>query len=215
MDNKSLQTNISTGYVELDQAIGQFKTGELIMLAGRPRMGKTSLLLKIGANAAVQHKVLFLSIEHSRASLMKYDDVTFEMDIDDTLNPTVAHIANLVKENKYQLVIIDYLQLFGNEIPFGVSQLKKMATEMNICIVVCAQLSAILEQRPINERRPIFNDLSSTFNHRVDFNLFDKILFLYKEKYYALPSDDVNEDMIELISYIIWSDSYTNLQVKA
>jgi hypothetical protein len=44
--------------------------------------------------------------------------VTPEMDIDDAINPTVMDIAYHVKENRYQLVIIDYLQLFGNEMPF-------------------------------------------------------------------------------------------------
>jgi replicative DNA helicase len=206
--------NISTGFSELDLEIGQFKTGELIILAGRPRMGKTTLLLKIGAMAAVQHKVLFLSLEESLSTLLKNYNVTPELDIDDTINPTVMDIANLVKENRYQLVIIDYLQLFGNEMPFTVSQLKQMANDLNICIVVCAQLSAILEKRPINKSIPIFSDLSTTFNHRIDFNLFDKILFLYRESYYALPSDGVNEQMIEVASYTISSDSYKHVLVK-
>jgi replicative DNA helicase len=61
--------NISTGYSELEMEIGQFKTGELVILAGRPMMGKTALLLKTGAKAAEQHKVLYLSLEESLSTL--------------------------------------------------------------------------------------------------------------------------------------------------
>lgn len=46
-------TGIPTGYKKLDEMTSGFQNGDLIVLAARPSMGKTSLALNIAANAAI------------------------------------------------------------------------------------------------------------------------------------------------------------------
>jgi replicative DNA helicase len=62
--------SIATGYVDLDEKLnGGIRPGELIVLAARPKMGKTGLALNIACNAAQAHHVLVLSMEMPRAQL--------------------------------------------------------------------------------------------------------------------------------------------------
>ncbi len=50
-------TGISTGYTEFDKLTAGLQPGELIIIAGRPSMGKTTLALNIAENAAIGLKV--------------------------------------------------------------------------------------------------------------------------------------------------------------
>ena len=50
-------TGLATGYHRLDELTGGFQDSELIILAARPSMGKTSLLLNIAEYVAVANKV--------------------------------------------------------------------------------------------------------------------------------------------------------------
>jgi replicative DNA helicase len=60
-------TGIDTGFRSLNELLGGFQRGELIVLAGRPSMGKTALAVAIGVNAAKnkqqKNSVLFFSLE--------------------------------------------------------------------------------------------------------------------------------------------------------
>lgn len=47
---------IYTGFTELDKLTGGFKRGELILIAGRPAIGKTSFALNIAKNVALRDK---------------------------------------------------------------------------------------------------------------------------------------------------------------
>ena len=59
-------TGVSTGYPPMDNLILGFQPSDLVILAARPSMGKTSLALNFALNAAVDGKsVLFFSIEMS------------------------------------------------------------------------------------------------------------------------------------------------------
>ena len=64
-------TGIPSGLVDLDNLTAGFHPGELIVIAGRPSMGKTALALTIARNAAVdnKHGVGIFSLEMANQEL--------------------------------------------------------------------------------------------------------------------------------------------------
>ncbi|HWJ06000.1 MAG TPA: replicative DNA helicase [Steroidobacteraceae bacterium] len=69
--NQGALTGLSTGYNELDKMTAGLQPGDLIIVAGRPSMGKTTLALNIGENAAIaaNKAVAVFSMEMSREQL--------------------------------------------------------------------------------------------------------------------------------------------------
>lgn len=65
------QPGIPTGFAELDRLLGGLQPSDLLIVAGRPGMGKTSLLLSAIRNAIQQHKkrVAFFSLEMSSVQM--------------------------------------------------------------------------------------------------------------------------------------------------
>lgn len=65
--DKPLQAGIETGYSMLDRVLGGLQPSDLIILAARPGMGKSSLALGIADNAAKRGKnVVIFSLEMSK-----------------------------------------------------------------------------------------------------------------------------------------------------
>ncbi len=69
--NKKLVTGVPTDFTELDKLIAGFQNSDLIILAGRPSMGKTAFALNVAKNAAVNHNipVAIFSLEMSKEQL--------------------------------------------------------------------------------------------------------------------------------------------------
>jgi replicative DNA helicase len=65
--------HVPSGFIGLDDFLGGFQRSDLVVVAGRPSMGKTSLALNIARNAAVEHNacVAMFSLEMSRDSLVE------------------------------------------------------------------------------------------------------------------------------------------------
>jgi len=63
---------VLSNFVGLDEFLGGFQRSDLVIIAGRPSMGKTSLGLSIARNVAVEQKacVAFFSLEMSRESIV-------------------------------------------------------------------------------------------------------------------------------------------------
>lgn len=70
-ERQGLITGTPTGFKDLDDMTAGLHAGDLIIVAGRPAMGKTALALNIARNAAVEHKipVAFFSLEMSKDQL--------------------------------------------------------------------------------------------------------------------------------------------------
>jgi len=70
-DRKELVTGVPTGYTELDKITSGFQPSELIIVAGRPSMGKTAFALGVAEYAAITAKVpvAIFSLEMSARSL--------------------------------------------------------------------------------------------------------------------------------------------------
>lgn len=70
--NKGQLTGLSTGFTRLDEMTAGLQKGDLIVIAGRPSMGKTTFALNIAENAAFgpkKAKVGVFSMEMSREQL--------------------------------------------------------------------------------------------------------------------------------------------------
>jgi len=70
-ENKALVTGVPTGFRDLDQKTSGFQGGDLIIIAGRPGMGKTALALNIARNASENsgEPVAIFSLEMSKEQL--------------------------------------------------------------------------------------------------------------------------------------------------
>jgi len=66
-------TGAPTGFVDLDKLTGGLHPSELVIIAGRPSMGKTALATNIAENVAIDARLptLFVSLEMSRLELVQ------------------------------------------------------------------------------------------------------------------------------------------------
>ena len=64
---------VRTGFADLDRILGGLQKSDLVLLAGRPSMGKTALALGMGVNAALKHgaRVALFSLEMSEGRLVE------------------------------------------------------------------------------------------------------------------------------------------------
>ncbi len=82
------KTGLKTGIRDLDAKMNGMKGGDLIILAGRPGMGKSALGLNIASNVAMQgDPVLFFSLEMSKEQLgqrmlARYSGVPMDKHVD-------------------------------------------------------------------------------------------------------------------------------------
>lgn len=68
--NKGQTVGLDTGFVDLNNATGGLRNGELITIAGRPAMGKSAFALDIAMNVASKgNTVLYFSLEMSKEQL--------------------------------------------------------------------------------------------------------------------------------------------------
>ena len=55
--NPGSVTGVASGLIDLDEITSGFQKGDLVIIAGRPSMGKTALALSVMRNAAIDYKV--------------------------------------------------------------------------------------------------------------------------------------------------------------
>jgi replicative DNA helicase len=69
---KGILRGVPTGFKELDKKLSGLQNSDLIILAARPSVGKTSLALNIACNAAIRHNIgtAIFSLEMSSAQLV-------------------------------------------------------------------------------------------------------------------------------------------------
>jgi replicative DNA helicase len=72
-NRREMVTGVPTGYHKLDEMTAGLQPSDLIIIAGRPSMGKTAFALNLAKNAAVDHEVstVVFSLEMSMEQLMQ------------------------------------------------------------------------------------------------------------------------------------------------
>lgn len=70
-ENKGGLTGLTTGFIDLDRKTSGMQKADLVLLAARPSMGKTALMVNIATNSALKAnaKVAMFSLEMSRNQL--------------------------------------------------------------------------------------------------------------------------------------------------
>jgi replicative DNA helicase len=201
---KNSENNVLlSSFKDLDAILQGFQKSDLIIIAGRPSMGKTAFALNLAQNIVTNYNIplVIFSLEMSRQQILyrllatesninssrlksgKMNQIewnnlslamkklsNFPIYIDDNPNITIVDIRSKLKKlllnNKNAIVIIDYLQLMKinlkldnrvNEISYITRNLKILAKEFQIPILLLSQLSRNVESR-IN-KRPMLSDL--------------------------------------------------------
>jgi DNA repair protein RadA/Sms len=117
----------TTGFTEMDSVLGGgVVPGSVVLLAGDPGIGKSTLLLQMALNVSLKKKiVLYVSGEESEQQIkLRANRLTknFKNDALFLISLTnTDEIVNLISETKPELVIIDSIQTMESENLTGLS----------------------------------------------------------------------------------------------
>ena len=256
----NLLEGLSTGYKYLDETLQGLKPGEMIVIAARPSVGKTSLAMNIAESVALgqmitsgapvkydggkQHAVAIFSLEMPVEQLTKrmlagraqvnmwrlnrdlvpksekkmltenliqaagqlksakiYVDDQAGLDVMDLR----ARARRMKKQFGIELVVIDYLQLCccregarqGRQIEVSMisQQIKAMAKELKIPVIVLSQLSRANEQRNDKEEKPKLSDLRDSGAIEQDAD----VVFLLRRPSRSAQSKDANDLTLAIV----------------
>ena len=183
---------------ELKAFIDEFQKGYIYCLAGRPGMGKTTLLKEIIKDEK-DKKITVFSLETKREMFMTGLENHKNITVYDTIR-TIEDIEKVLWESKPEIVAIDYFQLLnciGNnfyEIYAVASiQLKKLSKKLGIPIIILSQIGRKCEER--SDKRPRLDDFRYT-SYRTLLQDADCIMFLYNDHYYDWTKESKQEVII-------------------
>lgn len=234
--HSGIDPGIRTGIKALDKLTGGFRDGHLILIAGRPAMGKTALMLEIMRRTAINgYGSLMFSMEMEgdelaermistftaeTDQLIEYEDMSNisqinQLDLDHwnecaqkvtelpcfirTGKTTVASIRRAARSTRAKLeaqgksldiIFVDYIQKMKGsvsarkrgryeEISEISGELKDLAEEFKLPIIVAAQLNRDLEKR--EDKTPQLSDLRDSGYLEQDANL---VIFPFREEIY-------------------------------
>ena len=117
----------------------------------------------------------------------------WDLKLDDNSGIKTEEIETAIKEQQPDVVFIDYLQLMDGkrkqdrctQIEEIIKDLKRIAKENGVVIVIASQLSRAVENRC--DKRPMLSDLRDSGSIE---NLSDVVIFLYRDEYYNFREDD-------------------------
>lgn len=109
-----VSVRLQSGFGELDEVLGGgFMPGGVVLMAGQPGMGKSTLLLQVAAFVAKSSPVLYVSGEES-AGQIKLRAERLGATADESLaiaaSTSADDIAATIREGKHKLVIVDSMQ---------------------------------------------------------------------------------------------------------
>ncbi|MGN0853894.1 MAG: replicative DNA helicase [Kiritimatiellia bacterium] len=255
---------LSTGLTHLDEKLQGLKPSEMIVIAARPSVGKTSLAMNIAESAALgqmmtlkgngyppvvsdggkRHPVMIFSLEMpvealsqrmiagrahvnmwrlnrnlcARAEKEQLTQNLFQavgelksapIYVDDSAGLDIMDLRARARRAKkaygIELIVIDYLQLCkcsekakqGRQLEVSEisQQVKAMAKELKIPVIVLSQLSRANEQRGDREERPKLSDLRDSGAIEQDAD----VVFLLRRPSRTATSKDANDQALAII----------------
>lgn len=234
---------IPTGLIPLDVLIGGFSMGELVVIAGRPAMGKSQLLIQIAMNISLTQPVLFFTFDLSEFNLtnrflsnitgIQADKILqhnltdeeksliiakgeqfnrHKISINDSGNNSFSAFLGLCKKkiehDGVKVIMVDYLQMMSShknyktreqEVSYITRELKNIAKDYNVLVIVSSQLSRAVESRT-GEKRPQLSDLRESGGIEQD---ADKVIAIYRPEYYGLSEDSYGNSTKNIVELII------------
>ncbi len=133
-----------TGFDDLDNVLGGgILSGGVILIAGQPGIGKSTLLLQISAGIAKNEPVLYVSGEES-ASQVKIRAERLGAEKSESLSfassTSADDIAATVRAGEYKLVIIDSIQTLSlDEITSAPGTVSQITNSSNVIIRAAKQ----------------------------------------------------------------------------
>jgi len=154
--NDKATQRLSTGVKDLDGVLGGgILPGGVMLLAGQPGIGKSTLLLQVAASIASSTSVLYASGEES-ASQVKLRATRLGADAHDKLSfvasTSADDIAATIRDGEYKLIIVDSIQTLSmaeiSSAPGTVSQITnssnliiRAAKEANAAVVLVGHVT--------------------------------------------------------------------------
>ena len=130
---------LPTGIADLDTVLGGgILPAGVILLAGQPGIGKSTLLMQVAAHVSEQHAVLYVSGEES-ASQVKLRatrlGATSGDDLQFVASTSADDIAATIRSGQYKLVIIDSIQTLSlEEIASAPGTVSQITNSSNVII---------------------------------------------------------------------------------
>ena len=156
-EHKRLITGVPTGFVDLDEMTRGLQAGDLVIIAARPSMGKTSLVLNIAQHVAVQpdHAVGFFSLEMSKESLFMRL-LTSEAQIDSHRLMSGAHRQKDYGRISHALETLSAMRLFIDDTAnIGVLEMRakarRLQAEHGLHLLVVDYIQLMSGARPLRE----------------------------------------------------------------
>jgi len=194
---------ISMGLKDVDRHV-RLSPGRFMIIAGMPKMGKTSLGLQMLFNISKSRRVGVVSIEMTKEEIQKRVKDSFG-ELPHTLfvsaPPSLSTLglkvfAKDMTKKGVEVILVDYLQLMGEgskdfksrhlEISYITRQVKELTKGLGIAIVMISSLSKEAEYR--NE--PSMSDLKESGD--ISYNA-DSILLIYRPK--KQDDEDMGRDI--------------------
>lgn len=138
---------LTTGFADLDDVLGGgIVPGGVVLMAGQPGIGKSTLLLQVTANIAHKSPVLYVSGEES-ASQVKLRAERLGAETSEQLSfaasTSADDIAATILSGQYQLVIIDSIQTLAlDEITSAPGTVSQITNSSSVIIRAAKQSGA-------------------------------------------------------------------------
>jgi replicative DNA helicase len=205
--NRGALVGVATGFSDMDALTGGLQKSDLIILAARPSMGKTSMALGMAYGAAVSHghSVGIFSMEMSADQLVQrllsmetgVDSHRLRLgQIDDGEWDRISRAFGRLAEAKIYIddqagaSVMDVrskarrLQAEHGLDLVVVDYLQLMSGRRNVPVVALSQLSRAVESRA--DHRPMLSDLRESGSIEQD---ADIVMFIYREDKYEEDSE--------------------------
>lgn len=211
-------SGIPSGFHELDRMTSGWQNSDLVIIAARPAMGKTSFVLSMARNMAAGYNIPVGLFSLEMSSQQLYTRIAHlqgtPVYVEDKPDLSVFELCDkarwLVTEHGVKIIMIDYLQLVttvGRQRGSSVQKLsvishslKALARELDIPIIAMFQLNHGVETRREKGQRPQLDDLHESGVIDQD---ADMVCFIHRPEYYRIYEDDKGNNLRGLAEFII------------